>query len=486
MKWEEGALVPLEAYIHSGRMPSRGSVTVRLPFSCAVPAGKIRACNTRRRVLLQDWPLGYDKLNTGQLLRSAGRRSWKRNPRRSPRASVSWARPRRICRCGPRSNTRDGVWMGKPGRWVLRSASERVSCCARFPARRLPTPLWKALHADALPVTTAAPEEHDVGWKDRPAHFLALATGSRRGADHTARAKTLFDELGPLYPDASAWQDLYTSVLRALPKQALQPQAHLYLAEFVGRHRDAAWSARYRDPRRRPGDGADSAERAPRELRRHDSARWHRRWLSKGCGGDTPVRCDPACLVDLGSELESRRARNGDERGSIWRGSGSRPSIGANSCSTSPRTPLPRACGAVLSVLRTLPSDEKLWELRNRWVLLGWAKPVMSAPPDEEPSAELRAMAGELLMLFRTSGGAVDWSQGRTHARFGRRAGCVIAGSCAPHPEGVDAREFGISLDNSDSRASLPVVSVVAVRRPRGSSPGRRPNPIGRSSSSSG
>jgi hypothetical protein len=71
----------------------------------------------------------------------------------------------------------------------------------------------------------------------------------------------------------------------------------------------------------------------------------------------------------------------------------------------------------------------------------------MSALPDEEPSAELRAMAGELLMLFRTSGSAVDWSQG-AHTRALAAALAVIA-VAVPHTLKAWMREVWYQPDHS-------------------------------------
>ena len=55
-------------------------------------------------------------------------------------------------------------------------------------------------------------------------------------------AKDLFDQIDPTCGDSSAWSALFNSVLSAPPKQPLQRRAHLYVAEFVRRHCDAAWS----------------------------------------------------------------------------------------------------------------------------------------------------------------------------------------------------------------------------------------------------
>ena len=105
----------------------------------------------------------------------------------------------------------------------------------------------------------------------------------------------------------------------------------------------------------------------------------------------------------------------------------------------------------MLSVLRTLPTDEKLWELAIDG-FARWGKPVMSAPSDEEPSAELRAIAGELLMLFRTVGGAVDWREG-PHTGSLAAALAVIA-VAVPHTLKAWMREVWYHPDNPDREVS--------------------------------
>ncbi len=76
-----------------------------------------------------------------------------------------------------------------------------------------------------------------------------------------------------------------------------------------------------------------------------------------------------------------------------------------------------------------------------------WGKPVLSAPPDEEPSAEVRAVAGELLLLLRTNGSAIDWSAG-PHTRALPSALAIIA-VAVPHTFKVWMREVWLQPDHA-------------------------------------
>jgi hypothetical protein len=116
---------------------------------------------------------------------------------------------------------------------------------------------------------------------------------------------------------------------------------------------------------------------------------------------------------------------------------------------------------AVFGVLRTLPTDERLWELAID-AFARWGKPVMSALPDEEPSAEVRAIAGDLLLLFRTNGGAIDWSAG-PHTRALAPALAIIA-VAVPHTFKVWIREVWLQPDHTsrnDSPLSVSWLSEV-------------------------
>jgi hypothetical protein len=431
LKWEEGALVPLVAPFaltdDIARMRDRAiSILVR----CA--QRELPGVQYESAQCLQDWLQGYDQLNTellegwaarlereSQVLTECFSKLGSTTPHLPVRAAIEHQGWR--------------LWMNPEEGFGQRVGAKLL--------RSLPGgnsyALWKALHADALPVTTVAPDEQLPG-KDRRARFLALTNPS---AEHvTQLAKALFDELDPLHADTKAWLGLFGSVLRSLPKRSLQPQGHLYLAEFVVRRPDAAWSlvteTLAEGPVRTILPGLLG------ELRRHDSARWQAMveqavaethlfdailralWISSDLSPAERV------MVTKGLDLEDPAAVHQS----------------AQTLLNVPSDAVAPSLRAVLSVLRALPSDERLWELAIDG-FARWAKPVMSAPPDEEPSAELRAMAGELLMLFRTSGSAVDWSHG-AHTRALAAALAVIA-VAVPHTLKVWMRELWYQPDNS-------------------------------------
>jgi hypothetical protein len=203
------------------------------------------------------------------------------------------------------------------------------------------------------------------------------------------------------------------------------------------------------------------------ELRRHDSARWQTTveqaqaethlfdailralWVSSDL---SPAE---RAMVTKGLDLEDSRA--------VHQSAQTLLNVPADAIAPSLR--------AVLSVLRTLPSDEKLWELAIDG-FARWGKPVMSAPPDEEPSSELRAIAGELLMLFRTSGSAVDWSEG-PHTDSLAAALAVIA-VAVPHTLKAWMREVWYQPDNSNRDGSpLSASWLAAVARLIAESPAK-------------
>ena len=324
LKWEEGVLVPLDAtFTLTDAIARVRDRAIAILVRCARredPGVQHEAARA-----LEDWPLGYDKLNTELLERWAPQlekesqaltegfgKLGSTTPHLPVRAAIEyqgwrlWANP-------------EEGFAQRIGGQLLRSVPVGT-----------PYALWKALHADTLPITTVVPEE-TMSANDRRAHFLAATNPDAEQI--TQRAKTLFDELGPLYPDASAWQDLYTSVLRALPKQALQPQAHSYLAEFVGRHRDAAWSLVTETLAGGPGE-ADSAECA-----RGAASERQRSMADDRRGGrarDAPVRCNLACVVGL-ERAEPCRAGDGHE-GARPGGRRRRFINRHKHCSTFPRT----------------------------------------------------------------------------------------------------------------------------------------------------
>jgi hypothetical protein len=456
LKWEEGILVPLDAtFTLTDAIARVRDRAIAILIRCARrenPGVQHEAARA-----LQDWPLGYDKLNTellerwtpqlekeSQALTEGFGKLGSTTPHLPVRAAIEYQGWRLW------ANPEDGFTQ-RIGGQLLRSVPVGT-----------PYALWKALHADTLPVTTAVPEE-TMSAKDRPTHFIAATDPDAEQV--TQRAKTLFDELGPLYPDASAWQDLYTSVLRALPKQPLQAQAHSYLAEFVGRHPDAAWSLVTETLAGGPVRQILPSVLA--ELRRNDSARWQT--TVEQAVPETHLFDAILRALWVSSELSPA------ERAMVTKGLDLEDATAVHQSARTllnvPTDAIAPSLRAVLSVLRTLPTDEKLWELAIDG-FARWGKPVLSAPSDEEPSAELRAIAGELLMLFRTSGGAVDWREG-PHTGSLAAALAVIA-VAVPHTLKAWMREVWYQPDNPDREVSpLSEAWVFAVARLIAESPAR-------------
>jgi hypothetical protein len=455
-RWEEGALVPLEAtFILTDAVARVRDSAIAILVRCArreEPGVQREAAQA-----LQDWLQGYDKLNTELLER------WAPQLERESKALAEGFS--KLGTSTPHLPVRAAIEQQGWRLWVSPQdgfAQLMGGQLLRSVPAGTPYALWKALHADTLPVTTVVPDG-TIAPKDRGAYFLTL---TNPGAEQlTQRAQALFDELAPLYPDTGAWQDLYTSVLRSLPKQGLQSQAHRYVGEFVVRHREAAWSL-----------VAETLAQGPvrmilpsvlAELRRHDGARWQTTveqaqaethlfdailralWISSDL---SPAE---RAMVTKGLDLEDPRAVHQS----------------AQTLLNVPAAAIAPSLRAVLSVLRTLPEDEKLWELAIDG-FARWGKPVMSAPPDEEPSSELRAIAGELLMLFRTSGSAVDWSEG-PHTDSLAPALAVIA-VAVPHTLKAWMREVWYQPDNSNRDGSpLSASWLAAVARLIAESPAK-------------
>jgi hypothetical protein len=281
--------------------------------------------------------------------------------------------------------------------------------------------LWKALHDETLPVVKVLPAD-DSGGQEPRKHFLAL---TNTGEQHIAEvAGQLFDELDRVNEGTTAWSERYTTVLQALPKHPLQRHANLYLAEFVGRHANEAWSL-----------VTEAATVGPLrimlplllgELRRQDSPRW----LAQIREYSPETRLFEAALRALwrASPLEPA------ERAMVTQGlqldDESAVHLSAQALLNCPALLLAPGLSDVFAVIRTRPTDERLWELAID-AFGRWGDHMLSASPEEEPSGEARAMAGEFLMLFRTSGGAVPWNHG-PHTR-GLAKVLAIFATAIPH-----------------------------------------------------
>jgi hypothetical protein len=281
--------------------------------------------------------------------------------------------------------------------------------------------VWKALHDDTLPVMTVVPAD-DITSEQRREHFLTL---TNPGVEYVrVRARALFDALDPLCPDFAAWSEIYTTVLRALPKHPLQPRANLYLAEFVSRHPNEAWS--FVTEAAAEGSLGPILPPLMSELRVRDPLRWQTQIRQSSPGTrlfDAALRAlwgasqlDPAerAMVTQGLQLDDETAVHLSARTLL---NVSVPAIAPG-------------LTEVFAAIRTRPSDEKLWELAID-AFARYSEPVLSAPPDEEPSAELRSMASEFLMLFRTSGTYLSWDHG-PHTR-GLATALAVFAVVVPH-----------------------------------------------------
>jgi len=436
LRWEEGSLVPLETTFALtdalARVRDRAIATLVRCARREEPGVQHEAAQA-----LQDWPRGHDKLDTGLL------EHWAPQLERESQALTEGFS--KLGSTTPHLPVRAVIeqqgwrlWMSPEDGFAQRMGGQLL----RSVPAGTPYALWKGLYAEALPTTTVVPDE-TIAAKDREAHFLALTNPGTEQV--TQRAKALFDELDPLYPDTAAWQDLYTSVLKSLPKQVLQPQSHLYLAEFVTRHPEAAWS--FVTEKLAEGPVRMVLPSVLAELRRRDSARWQTTveqaqpethlfdailralWVSNDL---SPAE---RAMVTKGLDLE--------DAGAVHRSA--QTLLNVPSDDVAPRL------RAVFGELRALPSDENLWKLAIDG-FARWGRPVMSVPSDEEPSSELRAVAGELLMLFRTSGNAVDWSEG-PHTGSLAAALAVIA-VAVPHTLKAWMREVWYQPDDTNHDGS--------------------------------
>ena len=447
MQWEDGAHIPLAAtFALTDDIARVRDRAIAILVGCVQredPGVQHEAAQS-----LQDWLLGYDELNAELLER------WV--PQLEKESRVLAATFSKVGATTPHLPVRAAIeqqgwrlWIDPQDALVQRTGGRLL----RSLAAEAPYALWKALHDETLPVMTVAPDDNIAG-KDRRDHFLGLTNG---GTEHVTRfAKMLFDELDLPRADAVAWPEIFASVLRALPKHSLQPHVDVYLAEFVVRHPVEAWSLVTETLAE--GPLRLILPRLLTELRRHDSARWQEMvqqaraethlfdavlralWASSDL---TPVEL---AMVTQGLDLDDSTA--------VYRS--------AQTLLDVPAAAVAPGLRAVFSVLRTLPADERLWELAIDG-FARWGKPVMSALPGEEPSAEVRAIAGDLLLLFRTNGGAIDWSAG-PHTRALAPALAIIA-VAVPHTFKVWIREVWLQPDHTsrnDSPLSASWLSEVA------------------------
>ena len=162
-RWEEGAHVPLEApFILTDAIARVRDRAIGILLRCARredPGVQHEAAQA-----LQDWLRGYDKLSTELLERWA--------PQLETESRALTEGFSKLGAATPHLPVRAAVEQQGWRLWVIPEAGSRsawgrvVTICG--PGR--PYALWKALHAETLPVTTVVPEEISLA-KDRRPHF---------------------------------------------------------------------------------------------------------------------------------------------------------------------------------------------------------------------------------------------------------------------------------------------------------------------------
>jgi hypothetical protein len=386
---------------------------------------------------LQDWLQGYAKLDADLLERWVPQLEKESRVLAESFSKVGATTPHLPVRAAiERQGWR--LWVNPQEGFAQRTGARLLRSLAAEP----PYSLWKALHDATLPVTTVVPDDSMAG-ESRREHLLALTNG---GAEHVTRsAKALFDELDLPRPDPVVWPELFASVLRALPKHSLQPYVDVYLAEFVVRHPVEAWSLVTETLAE--GPLRLILPRLLTQLRKHDGARWQE--MVQQARAETHLFDAILRALWVSSDLSPV------ELGMVTQGLDLDDSTAVHRSAQTlldvPSVAIAPGLRAVFSVLRTLPADERLWDLAIEG-FARWGKPVMSAPPDEEPSAEVRAIAGELLLLLRTGGGAIDWSAG-PHTRALAPALAIIA-VAVPHTFKVWIREVWLQPDHMSRNGS--------------------------------
>lgn len=273
--------------------------------------------------------------------------------------------------------------------------------------------LWKALHGGSLPVFPPPRDESLEPPGRRESLLPLLEPSAARAAD---LARELLDRLDTQCRDAAAWSALLASVVSAEPRQPLHAAAHVYLAAFVARHPDEAWSLISEE-----AAASSLGVVLPAlltELRGRDTPRWHQllRSASPGTrlftlalgalcatGGLDPVE---QAMVSRGLELEDPRIVH----------------LAARTLLSAAHPALPAGLGAVMGVLPRLATDERLWELTLD-AFAGWGAHLLTLPAGEEPDSAIRTASGELLQLLRTAGTSLSWRA----APHSRRLADVLA-----------------------------------------------------------
>jgi hypothetical protein len=343
-------------------------------------------------------------------------------------------------------------------RWWMNGAESFVERAGQQILAALPQgntySLWKALHDDTLPVVTVVPAD-DIAREQRRDHFLALINPSVEKRQE--RAVTLFEALDPTCADFAAWSELYTTVLRALPKHPLQQQAHLYLGEFVVRHPGEAWS--FVTKAEAEGSLTTILPGLMSGLRARDPVRWQTQIGQSSPGSrlfDAALRALwGASQLDPAERAMVTQALRLDDEAAVHRSAETLLNVSVSAIAP--------GLTEVFAAIRIRPADTRLWELAID-AFDRWSNQVLSAPQDEEPGAELRSMASELLMLFRRSGTALSWDHG-PHTR-GLAAALAVFAMVVPHTLKAWMREVwsqGHATSAGEALSALRLPEVVRL-----------------------
>lgn len=341
-------------------------------------------------------------------------------------------------------------WIGDLNLLAQRGARRIL---AALPEAARPYSFWKALHEAALPVFPI-PLDESIEPQQRRERLLALIEPS---AERTAElAKELFDQLDPLHLDSAAWAPLFTAALSALPRHPLQPRAHVYIAEFVKRHPDAAWSFVTEESGHGPLGMILPALLV--ELRRQDTSRWQES-IQKSAPGTRLFELELRALC-AASELDPAertmvsKALEMDDPGVVH--------LSAQALLNAASAALAPGLIAVLGVLPRRPADVRLWEL-TLGAFTRWGSHVLSASEGDEASPEMRALSGELLKLLRSHGHSLSWEEG-PHTQ---QLATVIAifAVAVPHTLKSWMRELWSAADGMDSELPLSVARLPEVAR---------------------
>lgn len=312
--------------------------------------------------------------------------------------------------------------------------------------------LWKALHSATLPIFPLPLEDSSEPQKPRDPPLPLIAPSAARTVD---LAKELFDRLDPRYRGSSAWAALFASAAGALPRQPLQPHAHLYLKEFAGRHPEEAWSLVSEEAALGPLGAMLPALLV--ELRGQDTRRW-REAIQKVVPGTRLFEMELGALCASG-DLDAA------EREMVAKGLElEAPGIvhlSAQALLSGPHATIASGLEAVFASLPRRATDTRLWELALD-AFARWGAPLLSAPADEEPDPAIRAASSELLRLLRTSAGALSWDE-EPHTR---RLATVLAIFAVAVPHTFKAwlrQEWPTSADRGDSAGVLSAARLSEV-----------------------